>query len=147
MTPKYRRRMDYFQGRAKGTEKEKKKGTESLGKKPQKKLPQKFYIRLSGRFSHMQNAENPPVLTELLPYQGTNGLDRLPARKRKQKKRISRPDWNILSYLEKRATYSLCRQYHRRERSNFSVRNGKRWDTAVIATIISDSGIHDTQHL
>ena len=29
---------------------------------------------------------------------------------------------------------------------NFSVRNGKRWDTAAIATIISDSGIHDTQH-
>ncbi|MEQ2983473.1 hypothetical protein [Paraprevotella clara] len=51
--------MDYFQGRAKGTEKEKKKGTESLGKKPQKKLPQKFYIRLSGRFSPHAN-ENPP---------------------------------------------------------------------------------------
>ena len=29
---------------------------------------------------------------------------------------------------------------------NFSVRNGKRWDTAAIATIISDSGIHATQH-
>ena len=51
--------MDYFQGRAKGTEKEKKKGTESLGKKPQKKLPQKFYIRLSGHFNPHAN-ENPP---------------------------------------------------------------------------------------
>ena len=29
---------------------------------------------------------------------------------------------------------------------NFSVRNGKRWDTAAIATIISDSGIHTAQH-
>ena len=29
---------------------------------------------------------------------------------------------------------------------NFSVRNGKRWDTAAIATIISDSGIHAAQH-
>ena len=29
---------------------------------------------------------------------------------------------------------------------NFSVRNGKRWDTAAIATIISDLGIHAAQH-
>ena len=74
--------MDYFQGRAKGTEKEKKKGTESLGKKPQKKLPQKFYIRLSGRFS----PHTPPMLTELLSYQGTNSLDGLPARQKGNKK-------------------------------------------------------------
>ena len=29
---------------------------------------------------------------------------------------------------------------------NFSVRNGKRWDTAAIATIISELGIHAAQH-
>ena len=29
---------------------------------------------------------------------------------------------------------------------NFSVRNGKRWDTAAIATIISELGIHTAQH-
>ena len=29
---------------------------------------------------------------------------------------------------------------------NFSVRNGKRWDTAAIATIISDSETHTAQH-
>ena len=36
-----------------------------------------------------------------------------------KKKRISRPDRNILSYLKKRRlpTLPLCRQYHRRERA------------------------------
>ena len=38
---------------------EKKKGTESLGKKPQKKPPQKFYVLLSGHFNLHTN-ENPP---------------------------------------------------------------------------------------
>ncbi|VYU60680.1 Uncharacterised protein [Paraprevotella clara] len=51
--------MDYFQDGQRERKKEKKKGTESLGKKPQKKLPQKFYVRLSGRFSPHAN-ENPP---------------------------------------------------------------------------------------
>ena len=78
--------MDYFQDGQRERKKEKKKGTESLGKKPQKKLPQKFYIRLSGHFSPHTN-ENPPVLTELLPYQGTNSLDGLPARQKGNKKR------------------------------------------------------------
>ena len=50
-----------------------------------------------------------PMLTELLPYQGT-----------KTKKRgYPRLDRNILSYLKKRRlpTLPLCRQYHRRERA------------------------------
>ena len=61
-----------------------------------------------------------PVLTELLPYQGTNGLDGLPARQKGNKKRgYPRLDRNILSYLKKRRlpTLPLCRQYHRRERA------------------------------
>ena len=39
--------------------------------------------------------------------------------KKETKKRISRPDRNILSYLKKRRlpTLPLCRQYHRRERA------------------------------
>ena len=62
--------MGYFQDGQRERKKEKKKGTESLGKKPQKKPPQKFYVRLSGHFNPHAN-ENPPVLTESLPYQGT----------------------------------------------------------------------------
>ena len=59
--------MDYFQDGQRERKKEKKKGTESLGKKPQKKQPQKFYVRLSERFSPYTN-ENPPVLTALTDY-------------------------------------------------------------------------------
>ena len=55
--------MDYFQDGQRERKKEKKKGTESLGKKPQKKPPQKFYVQLSGHFNLHTN-ENPPVLTE-----------------------------------------------------------------------------------
>jgi|GEM_PF-2118198 hypothetical protein len=51
--------MGYFQDGQRERKKEKKKGTESLGKKPQKKPPKKFYVRLSGRFSPHAN-ENPP---------------------------------------------------------------------------------------
>ena len=66
----------------------------------------------------------------------------------KQKKRISRLDRNILSYLKK-GGYLLSRFAGSTigvSGLNFSVRNGKRWDTAAIATIISDSGIHAAQH-
>ena len=71
--------MDYFQDGQRERKKEKKKGTESLGKKPQKKPPQKFYVRLSERFSPYTN-ENPPR---------ADGLDGLPARQKgnKNKKR------------------------------------------------------------
>ena len=61
-----------------------------------------------------------PMLTELLSYQGTNGLDGLPARQKGNKNRgYPRLDQNILSYLKKRRlpTLPLCRQYHRRERA------------------------------
>jgi len=51
--------MGYFQDGQRERKKEKKKGTESLGKKPQKKPPQKFYVRLSGHFNPHAN-ENPP---------------------------------------------------------------------------------------
>ena len=59
--------MDYFQDGQRERKKEKKKGTESLGKKPQKKPPQKFYVQLSGHFNLHTN-ENPPVLTALTDY-------------------------------------------------------------------------------
>ena len=68
--------------------------------------------------------------------------------KRKQKKRISRLDRNILSYLKK-GGYLLSRFAGSTigvSGLNFSVRNGKRWDTAAIATIISELGIHAAQH-
>ena len=90
-----------------------------------------------------------PVLTELLPYQGTDSLDGLPPRQKENKKRgYPRLDRNILSYLKK-GGYLLSRFAGSTigvSGLNFPVRNGKRWDTAAIATIISDSGIHDTQH-
>ena len=72
------------------------------------------------RFSPHTN-ENSPVLTESHARRNLSKKRRLP-------------------------TLPLCRQYHRRERLNFSVRNGKRWDTAAIATIISELGIHAAQH-
>ena len=90
-----------------------------------------------------------PVLTELLPYQGTNGLDGLPARQKGNKKRgypvltgISSLTWKKGGYLLSRFAGSTIGV----SGLNFSVRNGKRWDTAAIATIISDLGIHTAQH-
>ena len=79
-----------------------------------------------------------PVLTELLSYQGT-----------KTKKEdipvltgISSLTWKKGGYLLSRFAGSTIGV----SGLNFSVRNGKRWDTAAIATIISDSGIHAAQH-
>ena len=90
-----------------------------------------------------------PVLTELLPYQGTNGLDGLPPRQKGNKKEdipvltgISSLTWKKGGYLLSRFAGSTIGV----SGLNFSVRNGKRWDTAAIATIISDSGIHAAQH-
>ena len=90
-----------------------------------------------------------PVLTELLPYQGTNSLDGLPPRQKGNKKRgypvltgISSLTWKKGGYLLSRFAGSTIGV----SGLNFSVRNGKRWDTAAIATIISELGIHAAQH-
>ena len=90
-----------------------------------------------------------PVLTELLSYQGTDSLDGLPTRQKGNKKRgypvltgISSLTWKKGGYLLSRFAGSTIGV----SGLNFSVRNGKRWDTAAIATIISDLGIHATQH-
>ena len=111
--------MDYFQGRAKGTEKEKE---ERDGKSRQETSEETASKVLYPAFGTLQPAykRKSPMLTELLSYQGTNGLDGLPARQKGNKKRgYPRLDRNILSYLKKRRlpTLPLCRQYHRRERA------------------------------
>ena len=69
-------------------------------------------------------------------------------KKETKKRGYPRLDRNILSYLKK-GGYLLSRFAGSTigvSGLNFSVRNGKRWDTAAIATIISELGIHATQH-
>ena len=106
-------------GRAKGTEKGKE---ERDGKSRQEASEETASKVLCPAFGALQPAckRKSPVLTELLPYQGTNSLDGLPPRQKGNKKRgYPRLDRNILSYLKKRRlpTLPLCRQYHRRERA------------------------------
>ena len=106
-------------GRPKGTEKGKE---ERDGKSRQETSEETASKVLYPAFGTLQPAckRKSPMLTELLSYQGTNGLDGLPARQKGNKKRgYPRLDRNILSYLKKRRlpTLPLCRQYHRRERA------------------------------
>ena len=140
--------MDYFQDGQRERKKEKKKGTESLGKKPQKKLPQKFYVRLSGHFNPHTN-ENPPCWRNSSLTKGQTALTDYRHGKKETKKRgypvltgISSLTWKKGGYLLSRFAGSTIGV----SGLNFSVRNGKRWDTAAIATIISELGIHAAQH-
>ena len=140
--------MDCLQDGQRVRKKEKKKGTESLGKKPQKKTPKKFYVRLSGRFSPHAN-ENPPCWRNCSLTKGQTALTDYRHGKKETKKEdipvltgISSLTWKKGGYLLSRSAGSTIGV----SGLNFSVRNGKRWDTAAIATIISDSGIHAAQH-
>ena len=135
-------------GRPKGTEKGKE---ERDGKSRQEASEENAQKVLCPAFWALQPAykRKSPVLTELLSYQGTDSLDGLPTQQKGNKKRgYPRLDRNILSYLKK-GGYLLSRFAGSTigvSGLNFSVRNGKRWDTAAIATIISDLGIHAAQH-
>ena len=106
------------------------------------------YVRLSGRFSPHAN-EIPPCWRNCSLTKGQTALTDYRHGKKETKKRgypvltgISSLTWKKGGYLLSRFAGSTIGV----SGLNFSVRNGKRWDTAAIATIISDSGTHTAQH-
>ena len=125
--------MDCFQDGQRVRKKEKKKGTERDGKSRQEASEENAPKVLCPAFWALQPAykrnyrhskketkkEDIPVLTG-----------------------ISSLTWKKGGYLLSRFAGSTIGV----SGLNFSVRNGKRWDTAAIATIISELGIHAAQH-